>query len=193
MINTQKVFIRNFSSKAIQDFFTKTLDAFGEELNRLASQMYKYPNGKKGIDNHESINDVFALIERSYIGLLNNAVVRSFPKNSTLHEFIVSGKKQGERADYLVTHHFDDQSINFLFEGKISEATYKDYENYDPQVAAQYYKQIHDQACKYFEAEKEYYQNETYIVTIIFEWIRKTDLLDGIRKELKEYEKDDSV
>jgi len=182
MILKKEIFLRETVPSEIQNFLRKTLDAFGAELNHLGNTIYQYPNGMKGIDEQESINDVFALIERSYFGIFNNAVIRTFPKDAVLQEFSVYGKqhKHVGRADYLVSHYLNkSKSVNLLFEGKATLATWKD----DKKVTKKYLNNIYEKALIYYDAEKDYYTNETYLIVIVFEWIRKTDLLEAILNE----------
>jgi hypothetical protein len=182
MILKKEIFLRETVPSEIQKFLRKTLDAFGAELNHLGNTIYQYPNGMKGIDEKESINDVFALIERSYFGIFNNAVIRSFPKDAVLQEFSVYGKqhKHVGRADYLVSHYINNsKSVNLLFEGKASVANGKN----DKKETKEYLHETYKKALKYYEAEKEYYINETLLITIVFEWIRKTKLLEAILNE----------
>ena len=172
----------------MKTFLYNTLNAFTEELNVVAESMYRYPNNYKGIDQKESINDVFALIERSYIGLYNNAVIRSFPEDTTLQEFTVYQKEENDdrerhkgRADLFIVHKIGKGFINLLFEAKAYQAEWKED---TPEEMKCYYRKLHDQAISYYNAEKEFYEGVTYIITINFDWIRSQHLLkEVIQKE----------
>lgn len=192
IIKTVQKQLASCTNEEVKSFLSKTLDAFGRELNIVAESMYRYPDTQKGIDNKEGVNDVFALIERSYVGLYNNAIIRSFSQDSTLQEFSVY-KRQEEtdtdksigRADFLVRHLTETGYINLLFEAKAWQSNWK---KYSAEQTREYYKKLYDQAFTYFEAEKLFYTGDTYIITISFDWIRKSSLLDKIVEE--KYEDD---
>jgi hypothetical protein len=165
------------------EFLSRTLKTLGEEFSRVANAIFIYPDDKKGIDGKESVNDVFALIERSHVGILNNAILRAFPNDTTLQEFAVyekNGHSVG-RADLFVKHVASkERSIDFLFEAKAGVFLWK---NYSEDETRQFYERIQEQAYKYYLAEKEYYTHPTYIISIIFDWIRHTELLNRVLSE----------
>lgn len=164
----------------IEQFLNKSLTAFGKELNRIGESMYRYPNGHVGIGNKDSINDVFALIERSNVGVFNNAVVRTFPADDTLQEFTVYKRVNGKdeyfgRADFIVVHKCQHKEyINLLFEAKAAEATSKIFKKAETK---EWYNKLHKKAHTYYTAEKIFYTGDTFTVAINFDWIRKPDLL----------------
>ena len=133
---------------------------FGEELDMLCIQMYK---------GNEA--DMFSLIERTYIGLLNNAIVRYYnEKVTTLQEFSVWNKnKLVGRADLLVRIKFDNEIVYILFEGKQREFDGKEYVSSQLEI---FFETFETQARKYYDAEKEDYNEQVFIVPIVFEWIR---------------------
>jgi len=181
-IQTKQIILKDSLSEPVKMFLSISLNGFGNELNFVANQMYNYPDAKKGIDNKESINDVFALIERSYVGLFNNAIIRGFPNSATLQEFSVYNKnKSSGRADLLVTHALaNNEFINLLFEAKVGVATVNDYSADYRKI---YYEKLYNQAYKYFLVEKEFYTGESYIITISFDWIRHDYILTEILKD----------
>lgn len=146
---------------------------FSEELDMLCRQMYK---GKEA--------DLFSLIERTYIGLLNNAIVRHYGNRATtLQEFSVwENQKIVGRADLLVKIRFDKSSAYFLFEGKQREFDGKEYVSNELKT---FFDAFENQARKYYDAEKDDYDEQVYIVPIVFEWIRTqkklTQVLDWER------------
>lgn len=80
----------------LQDFFDKTFHFMGKGINALSETIF---NGKTS-------HSVFALIERAWVGVLNNAIIRAFPKDAiTLQEFAVYDKeiKIIGRSDMLVS------------------------------------------------------------------------------------------
>ena len=166
----------------IKTFFSNILNAFGQELNKLASVICQYPNNLLGLDDLESENDVFTLIEQTYVGILNNAIIRTYPNAVTLQEFGVYGEdaKRG-RADLLITFEGDQSGTEFLIEAKhAGEVSYKTYSN---ESTLRYYKTLYQQALNYYTAEQKYYLQKPTIVTIIFQWVRKKELLGYIKDE----------
>ena len=141
---------------------------FGEELDMLCRQMYK---GKEA--------DMFSLIERTYIGLLNNAIVRFYgEKVTTLQEFSVwKDKKLVGRADLLVRIKFDTNIVYFLFEGKQREFDGKEYLNNELES---FFGGFENQARKYYDAEQDDYDEQVFIVPIVFEWIRTKKKLSQV-------------
>lgn len=182
MIKTKQIILNESINPVLLNFFRKTFAALGNEFNKIASDIYLYPDKKKGIDDKDSINDVFSLIERTYVGILNNAILRTFPQDSTLQEFPVYGKKGFKgRADFLTVHNYaKGKFINLLFEAKAGVFSWKDYTQ---EETSQYYSQLHKQALGYYEAERSYYEAEIYTVAITFDWIRNMDLLATVLKE----------
>jgi len=123
--------------------------------------------------------DMFWLIERSYIGILNNAIIREYgPQASSLQEFAVwnNGKVVG-RADLLVKMNFEDQNAYFLFEGKQREFDGKEYSESETEL---FFDAFVQQGKKYYEAEKDDYDEKVFIVPIIFEWVRTQNKLDKL-------------
>src|SRR5687768_15938812 len=100
-IQKGNIFISKRADKyLLKDFFEKVLIRFQSELQLLAHNWYCYSENDK-----DGTEEVFSLIERSYIGLFNNALVKSFPSDSVLQEYSVR-QENGiyVRGDYLVRH-----------------------------------------------------------------------------------------
>lgn len=158
---------------ALKKFFEKTLLAFSTELQLLADQWYNYSeDGKNGVD------EVFALIERSYVGLFNNAVVKSFPQDSVLQEFSVHlGGRNYVRGDYLVKHWEGDHSLSILFEAKQRQ---HDGRKYSMSETKAFLDPFIKQGKKYYKAEPQYYRDDTYISSLVFEWVRYPEHLKNV-------------
>lgn len=184
MIKTSKKIHKKHFDKFVESFFSKILEQFGAELNLLANEMYQYPNGLKGKYGKDSENDVFDLIERTYVGLFNNAIIRSFPELATLQEFPVynEGDAQG-RADLLVVKNSAQGTVNLLFEAKCSRLADRDYTRKE---TLQYYNMMIKQGKEYFKAESDYYRGKTFIVALAFDILGK----ELTQKFLKEKYKD---
>ena len=166
----------------IKIFFSNILNAFGEELNKLASVICQYPNNLLGLDDLERENDVFTLIEQTYVGILNTAIIRTYPNAVTLQEFGVYSEdlKRG-RADLLITFEGDQSGTEFLIKAKhAGEANYQSYSN---EKALRWYKKLYSQALQYYTAEQKYYLQQPTIVTITFEWARNQKQLKEVLEE----------
>jgi hypothetical protein len=75
----------NIKECELQEFFDKTFQYFGKEINSLARTVF----------NQKETHNVFALIERAWVGTLNNAIIRAFPEDAvTLQEFAVYDKNK---------------------------------------------------------------------------------------------------
>ena len=163
----------------IKEFFEKTFVHFKAELNRLRETIYNY-------NEHQF---VFALNERAWLGVFNNAIVKAFPTTSvTLQEYgVYSPINFVGKADFLV--HWTDNNgkvFYFLFEAK-------QYEEMNSKTllddTGEYLNSIKIQGQKYFDAETTYYKDKTvYVIPIAFGWIRRKGYLSEAQKyfELKE-------
>jgi hypothetical protein len=168
--------VRN-SNSVLKYFFEKTLLQFKHELQVLASQWYYYSNE----DGTPGTNDVFGLIERSYVGLFNNAIIKCFPNDAVLQEYSVHlGGRQYVRGDYLVKHWDDNKPINILFEAK---QRLFDGIDYTPDETRIFLSEFITQGKKYYMAEQKYYLDaDTYVSSLVFEWVRYKEHLDKILK-----------
>lgn len=156
-------------SFGIEEFLEQTFKQFQDELILLRKTIYNYK------DHHF----VFALNERAWVGVFNNAIIKAFPDSSvTLQEYCVyDPQKAVGRADLLV-HWMNNSNDEFylLFEAKryvesdMTSVLVEDEE---------YFKLIKSQGHKYFEAETEYYKNKiVYIIPISFGCIRNSAILE---------------
>jgi hypothetical protein len=111
------------------------------------------------------------LIERSYVGLFNNAVIRSFPLDAALQEYSVHlGGRKYIRCDYLVKHWDGKNSIDILFEAKSRQFNGKVYSTED---SKQFFAPFIEQGEKYYQIEEKYYLGTCYVSSLVFEWVRK--------------------
>jgi hypothetical protein len=159
----------------LKEFFDKTFKYFHKEIFLLRSTIFSEKKQYK----------VFALIERAWVGVLNNAIIKAFPDDSvTLQEYGVYGndEKLHGRSDLLVRWtNKKEEEFYLLFEAKCYEEV-KEKELYIDTES--YFKPIIDQAQKYYDVEKEYYSDKkAYLVVISFGWIRK----EGMIEKAKEY------
>lgn len=161
------------------------LNAIGEqiqsELSLLANNIYNYKKPEQ----------VFAQNERAWVGILNNAIIRAFPDgSSTLQEFCVYDEhKFVGRADFLAHLNFGKQDKYLLFEAKQYEELSSESMHDD---ADQYLNSIALQAKKYLIAEDEYYkERDTYVIPIVFAWLRRSDVLAKAHEYFISDQKDD--
>ncbi|MEI6880569.1 MAG: hypothetical protein WCK82_04520 [Bacteroidota bacterium] len=179
-MTTNKIEYKPYSSslkleKKFNIFFERTFNSFHEELQLLRNTMYKSEQSK----------DIFALNERTWVGILNNAILKAFPNDevSTLQEFGVyhnENKNHIGRADYLVC--WEDKYL--LFEAKQYEELST--KKLIQKVNDKSYDKEFEQAMNYYKAESIYYKGKTvYIIPIYFGWMRekiKYNLIDEAKK-----------
>jgi hypothetical protein len=171
-------FSSNLKKHDLSEFFKKTLNTLHSELRLLRNTMYK---------TYEA-EHLFALNERTWVGILNNAILKAFPNDevSTLQEFGVyheENKNHIGRADYLVC--WEDKYL--LFEAKQYEETSIATNANKVEMKAMYEREK-GQAEKYYNAEKIYYgDKKVYIIPIYFGWMRK----EGLVQMGKDYKIDD--
>jgi hypothetical protein len=160
----------------IEKFLKRTFEFFlTDEIERLRSTFFSVYRPE----------NVFALNERAWVGVLNNAIIKAFPENSwTLQEFSIYNSENTHigRADLLVLWEYNGLKYNLLFEAKHhGEATIKHlFDNTGPS-----FKNIKDQAMRYYEEEIKNYKYNTYIVPVGFEWIRKPVVLEKAKEYFK--------
>jgi hypothetical protein len=167
-----KLYLNQFrdQNSEIKEFFDQTFKYFQKEIFLLRSTIF----------SENKSHTVFALIERAWVGVLNNAIIKAFPDDSvTLQEFGVYGADQKliGRCDLLVRWtNKKEEEIYLLFEAKCFEER-RELELYDD--CENYYSKIMAQAMKYYEPEKEYYKDKNvYLITISFGWLRKPAVLN---------------
>lgn len=163
----------NIKECELQHFFDKTFFYFEKEINSLS----------KTIFIQKETHNVFALIERAWVGTLNNAIIRAFPEDAvTLQEFAVydNNKKIVGRSDLLV-HWTDRKKKEFylLFEAKCHEelngSTF--FSNNEKNI------DVINQAGRYYDAEAKYYNGKNvYLISIVFAWLRKNKILDKAKE-----------
>lgn len=162
----EKTYFSSELPPEIKLFFENTFDALYKELKHLQAKIYPEP--------HKAV-EVFNNIERSWIGIFDNAVIRAYGDNvATLEEFSeVIGVKRYGRADYFVRFK---EKIDLLFEAKHYEERGGSNSKMNDE-----YKAIIDQARKYHKHDRGY-KDETYFVALLFGWIRKNSVLDKAMK-----------
>jgi hypothetical protein len=156
----------------LKGFIENTFNCFYIELSRLRDTLY----------NYEEHHFIFALNERTWIGILNNAIIKAYPNSVTLQEYGVhSPTKFVGRADLLVQWNHPNGKIYYLiFEAKqYKEQSFNTLLKDDEE----YLKSIKDQGQKYFDAETTYYKDKNvYVIPIVFGWIPNKMFLDKAKQ-----------
>jgi hypothetical protein len=172
------------ASNEIDFFFEVLLKRLGQELERMRKTIFNY-KVESGKERKPTVyEDIFGLNEQAWVGVLNNAIIRAFPKADTLQEFTVyndsdDGVKRNfhGRADFLVHwKNFKGEKINLLFEAK----QYKEIDATKmKEDSTVYITEIINQAKSYIDADKEYFKKREnlYIIPIVFAWIPTDELL----------------
>ncbi len=176
-------FSEEFLTHELCEFFNETFKLFGEEMQRLSDTIYSYK---------DSTRDLFALNERAWLGVLNNAILRAYEEVTSLQEFSVYDSRGFVgRADLLVSwKNKKGKSFHILFEAKQYEETNKKYMLEDTK---NYFLSLKNQALRYYNAEISYYSETTFIVPIAFGWIREQDLLNVANEYLYSKAKNDKT
>jgi hypothetical protein len=137
----------------ISEFFKHVFYYFERELISFSSNLYK-----------NEIEFIYEHNERTWLGILNNAICKAFPDSSTtLQEFNVYEENEFRgRADLLVYwKSVANKEYYFLIEAKQYIEDNIDEMNKEP---LDYNKQVIDQALKYFRAEKKYYRKKNVLL-----------------------------
>jgi hypothetical protein len=153
--------------------------AIETELHSIYNSYYNY--NIEG-DTLTGSQNIFRLIERTWIGILNNCVVKNFPNSSTLQEFSVWNSEGSiGRCDLLFSIPLNNKRHDFIVEGKLYEFT----NNWKTETAKFFYNSILLQANCYYEAEKKYYDSynsEVRLMAYVIEWIRTPDRLNNAKR-----------
>lgn len=148
----------------IKLFLEKTFEEFEKELIQLRNTIYGF--------NYEKPEYIFALNERAWLGVFNNAIIRAFPSCATLQEYgVYKEKKYVGRADFLVYWKDSDSEFYLLFEAK--QYTEKSIKNLLNDSETDFAK-VRDQGMKYIIAEPNYYKSKenVYVIPLFFGWMQ---------------------
>jgi hypothetical protein len=178
------------ASNELDFFFEVVLKRLGRELERLTDNIFNYEDESDKERKPTVYEDIFGLNEQAWVGLLNNAIIRSFLEADTLLEFTVyNGTKFHGRADLLVHwKNSQGESIYLLFEAKqFTDNTKGDYNDaLNKTKDENYYDDIKNQAKNYIEADKNYFSKKIIvIIPIIFGWIKDSSTLENAKKYMK--------
>lgn len=163
------------------DFIIRILAELRTEMNRVSQAFYQTRvTGQElfGVDN------LFSVIERTWVGIFNNALVRN-SDIAVMQEFSVwSDEKNIGRCDLLFRFNDGNEEIDIVAEAKC----YEFFNNWDKFNNAEFYKRILDQAYRYYKEERNYYEKKVKLMAIVFEWIRNNDRLEAAKKLMDEFQ-----
>src|SRR5688572_10509304 len=90
----------NLTPPGFGEFLRKVFHSLGNEIQLVINTFYQYDPKPKY--NALGSDDVFTVIERTWLGLFNNAIIRAFPKSVTMQEFNVWDERKAiGRCDFL--------------------------------------------------------------------------------------------
>jgi hypothetical protein len=168
----EKTHINENLSPQIKNFLDKLYLQLQKEIQKVCDAFFA-----RDVSGNEikGANKVFSAIERTWVGILNNAIIRLHENNTTLQEFAVwSDKALTGRCDMLFRILENENYYDVFVESK----SYEYNDNWSVIEYKSHFKSILWQAYNYYEAEKEYYSaDKTYLMAIIFQWVRKEDWL----------------
>jgi len=168
--------------EGFSDFMDKVFSSLEKEINLVADTFYKYDPEEHL--NHYGKDDIFTIIERTWIGLFNNAILRAFPNTATMQEFSVwSETKAVGRCDLLFNYRYNGKEYDVISEAKSYEFT----DDWNKTDSLQFYKPILEQAEKYHLLERKYYTRPVVLMIIVFEWIRDTTKLERATSIMKKW------
>ena len=164
--------------------FREVLEEINMELNRVASAFYSYE--VEG-DKTESVDNLFRFIERTWVGVFNNALNRHSSGITTLQEFSVWGNdKAAGRCDLLFRYHDNNDTHDFITEAK----TWEFFNNWGHPSSPEFYFSILSQAYKYYAAEVDYYKaykSNIWLLAFVVEWVRDKPMLEAANAIMNEW------
>ena len=154
------------------EFIKETLKKTETELNKIFKTFYSYDQQQMG-DTNRGIDNLFRIIERTWVGIFNNALLKVDSTITTLQEFSVwNSERNIGRCDLLFRYEKDGKKADFITEAKLSEFK----ANWKKEGVKGFYLSRLKQAYDYFEPEKKYYesyQTDIWLMVIIVEWMRE--------------------
>ena len=97
----------------LERLFEKVFSRMLTEMKLLSSAFYSYENG-------EAKKDVFALIERTWVGIFSQSIAKAYPELPLIQEFSVwdTSKKCIGRCDLLLRWEDQNKNYDIIFEAK---------------------------------------------------------------------------
>lgn len=165
----------------IKSFLRNVLNGLKKEIELVGHAFY----GKEMKDeSFHGVDKVFSNIERTWVGLWTNAMVRNTEVPTFQEYHVYSDTRLVGRCVLLFQIPVDGAPMNFITEVKSQEFV----NNWNTKDTLPYYLYVMDQANKYFKEEVGYYPDgRTRMMALFFEWIGNTMLLDKAKDIMKDW------
>lgn len=164
-------------------FLHKMLIDLRAEMNRISRAFYQY---KVQGQEYFGVDNLFSIIERTWVGVFNNALVRN-SDIAVLQEFNVwNSERNIGRCDLLFRFEDENEEVDIVTEAKCCEF-FNDWNNFNN---GEFYRRILDQAYRYYKEERKYYGKEVRLMAIVFEWIRDTDRLEAAKTIMNDWKEE---
>ena len=166
----QKPFVSFSQNKTLEKFIADTLSSLREVIEITANAFYQETEHDQEVMGFDKM---FGGIERTWVGIFNNAVVRTDATIATLQEFkVFSDEKEEGRCDFLFQVNKDNQIFNVYTEAK--QAIHDSMSNL---TAQNDYTTAFKQLNTYYEQEKKWCKCPNFQMVIRFEFINKSEEL----------------
>lgn len=184
MAKLHEVLIQNEKEgpSGFSEFLGKVFHQLEVEMLKTAKSFYDHSPAQFN-ETIKGVDKIFSSIERTWVGLFNNALIKADLDVTSLQEFAVwSSERQEGRCDLL----FEWNNNHFIVEAKSAEFN----PNWRLFIREDNFPFIIDQAKRYYTAEKDYYKKDTFLVALVFEWVRESNLqkANELIKKWKEVE-----
>ena len=178
------VYINPSLNNNFKVFLAEVLKGLKNEMHLVSEAFYHY--GLPGNDI-EGVDNLFAVIERTWMGIFNNAMIRTFPDIVTLQEFNVwSSERNVGRCDFLFRLKDELDDLDVIIEAKM----YPFCDDWDQTDNVEFYNKILGQAYSYYREEKQYYTRKVWLMALCFEWIQKPRHLPLAKEKMHEWNKE---
>ena len=180
-----KVYVNpNLKPAGFNSIIRNVLGKIKKELNKIVSAYYTY-----NVNTNEiSADNIFRIIERTWVGVLNNALTMVDPEIATLQEFSVwSDERNIGRCDLSFRHYHEGEKDDFVTEAKVWECT----NNWETPTPPEFYRGILGQAYNYYSTEKKYYddyRSNVWLFAFVIEWIRNKTMLDAAKEIMSKWD-----
>jgi hypothetical protein len=175
-----KIYVNPKLANSFGTFISKVVIDLRAEMSRISQAFYQY----KILDGElVGVDNLFSVIERTWIGIFNNALVRN-SEIAVMQEFNVwNSEKNIGRCDLLFRFKDENEEADIVVEAKSREF----FNNLSRLGNVEFYKEILGQAYKYYKEEHNYYTKEVRLMAIIFEWIRNNERLEAAKSVMNNW------
>ncbi|MEO7046350.1 MAG: hypothetical protein ABI091_13655 [Ferruginibacter sp.] len=165
-----------FRNKSIAD--TPFIKDFLKSINnKLRCEFENTMNAYRGSEKY-----LFDYGERTLLGLYTNAIIRG--DNGYDRTILQEYRVDRWRCDLLLS--LNNKNTDIIFEVKKCCYNGKQYDDEQQEITKGYIDKCFDQGEDYFKKEEEWFDNDTYIIVLIFDSI---DIFKNLKmqKELRKY------